>query len=449
MTDQPIEASEAAGTAVLPSSPARGPVHGAAPAAATLPAPALFQEPEPPRGTFASLRHRNFRLYAAGMLVSMVGTWMQGVAQGWLVYELSQSARTLGVVSFAAALPALIVSPWAGVLLDRVSKRGVLVVTQAAAMTFAFILAALSFTGTVQVWHIVVLAVGLGVVNSFDGPARQAFVVELVGREDLSNAIALNSMIFNSARVIGPALSGVLLAVVGASWCFLFNGLSFLAVIVALLAMQMPAVVRKVRVDKPWTQLTDGLRYVRERPDLTALLLQALVFSVFGISYSTILPAFAARNLGLPASGFAMLSAVAGLGAVSAAALVARYGERMPRGLWLTVVALIFPMLLAVFAWTTTLWTALPVIFLMGVGFISQFVLINVLLQARVDDTMRGRVLSLYTLTFFGFAPFGNLALGALAEHWSISIALTLTALVTLVLTAINLLRSPVVRRLR
>ncbi|MGL4649769.1 MAG: MFS transporter, partial [Caldilineaceae bacterium] len=420
--------------------------HTVLPVGATRGAPAAA---EPRRSTFAALRHRNFRLYAFGMLVSMAGSWMQAVAQGWLVYELSRSERTLGVVAFAAAIPALIISPWAGVLLDRVSKRSVLLVTQVAAMCFALVLATLAFTGAVQVWHIVALAVGLGVVNAFDGPARQAFVVEMVGREDLSNAIALNSMIFNGARVIGPALSGILLALVGAAWCFLINGLSFLAVIAALLAMNVPPYVRTVRVDTPWTQLKAGLIYVRRRSDLTGLLTQAFIFSVFGISYSTILPAYASENLGVGAGGFALLSAVAGLGAVTAAYGVARFGDRAPRGIWLTTVALIFPVLLALFAWANSLAVALPIIYFMGVGFLSQFVLINVLIQGRVDDAMRGRVLSLYTLTFFGFAPFGNLALGAAAEHWSISIALTLAATITLGLTAVNLLRSPAVRTLR
>jgi MFS family permease len=315
-------------------------------------------------------------------------------------------------------------------------------------MACALVLAALVFAGTVQVWHIVAVAVALGVVNAFDGPARQAFVVEMVGREDLTNAIALNSMIFNGARVIGPALGGLLLVAVGAAWCFLLNGLSFLAVIAALLAMQVPRWVRTVRVDTPWTQLKAGLRYVQHHGDLSALLWQALIFSVFGISYATVLPAYASKNLGVGAGGFALLSAAAGLGAVTAAFSVARWGDSTARGKWLTIVALVFPLLLVLFAWAGSLATALPIIYLMGIGFLAQFLLINVLIQARVDDEMRGRVLSLYTLTFFGFAPFGNLALGALSEQWGISLALTLAALLTLVLTAFNLLRSRAVRSL-
>jgi len=399
--------------------------------------------------TFAALRHRNFRLYTIGMLVSMAGSWMQMVAQGWLVYQLSQSERILGFVAFASALPALLISPWAGVFVDRVSRRAVLVTTQTAAMISALILATLTFTNTVQIWHVIALSFVLGVISAFDGPSRQAFVVEMVGRDDLSNAIAINSMILNGARVIGPALGGILLAAIGAAWCFLFNGLSFIAVILALLAMQVPSHVRTVRVDTPWTQLKDGLRYVRQHPDLAGLLLQALIFSVFGISYSTILPAYASDNLGVGAGGFGLLSTVTGLGAVTSAIFIARYGESARRGLWLTIVALLFPFFLILFAWSTHLVPALVTIYVMGIGFLSQFVLINTLLQTRVDDAMRGRVMSLYTLTFLGFAPFGNLAIGALSEAWSISTALTISAIVTLILTAVNLLRSAAVHSLR
>ena len=184
--------------------------------------------------TFAALRHRNFQLYFGGQLISNAGTWMQVIAQGWLVYQLTHSDLALGIVGFAAAVPALIVSPWGGVVVDRVPNRTLLIITQASAMLLAFLLAALSFANVVQEWHIILLAGGIGLVNAFDGPGRQAFVVEMVGRDDLPNAIALNSLMVNSARVIGPALGGILLAVVGAAWCFTINGISFLAVIIGL-----------------------------------------------------------------------------------------------------------------------------------------------------------------------------------------------------------------------
>lgn len=406
-------------------------------------------QPKTRKSTFAALRHRNFQLYAIGMLVSMAGTWMQSVAQGWLVYELTDSEQMLGLVAFAAAIPALLISPWAGVILDRTSKRAVLVVTQTMAMVFALSLAALTFAGRVQVWQIVAMAVGLGVVNAFDGPARQAFVVEMVGKEDLPNAIAVNSLIFNGARVVGPALGGLLLALFGAAWCFLLNGFSYIAVIAALLAMRLAPFVRRVFVDTPWSDLKNGLAYVRRQPEIRTLLIQALIFCVFGISYSAVLPAYVDRNLHVGAGMYGVLMAMIGLGAVTAGLLIARHTERLPRGGVLIAVALVFPPILFLFAWTTSLYGAMFLGYLLGVGFITQFVLLNTLLQTRVEHEMRGRVLSLYTLTLFGFGPFGSLAAGALSEQWGLSITLSVSAAVTLLLSAYNLLRTPDIRRLR
>ena len=250
--------------------------------------------------TFRSLQHRNFQLYFVGQLISVAGTWMQVVAQAWLVYELSHSELMLGIVGFAAAIPSLLISPWGGVVVDRVNKRNLLVITQASAMVLAFILAALTFAGVVQVWEIVLLAAIMGVVNAFDGPARQAFVVEMVGREDLPNAIAINSMMFNGARVVGPALGGLLLATVGTAWCFFINGVSFLAVIVCLLLMRLTPRTRILEIGSPWTDLKHGLRYVLLHREIFALLMLALIFSVFGISYNTILPAFVDQVHGWP-----------------------------------------------------------------------------------------------------------------------------------------------------
>lgn len=402
-----------------------------------------------PAGTFAALRHRNFRLYALGMLVSVAGTWMQSIAQGWLVYELSHSARTLGLVAFAGAIPALLLSPWAGVIADRWNKRTILLTTQIGAMTSALTLAVLAFTGHVQIWHIMVLATLIGAINAIDQPARQAFVVEMVGREDLPNAIALNSMIMNGARIIGPATGGLLLAAVGAAWCFFLNGLSFLAVIGALLAMTITPHEKRVRLETPWSELRSGLTYIVHEKRLAALLLQATIFSVFGIVYGSVLPAYVDQVLHVGASAYGFINAAQGLGAVTAAYMLARWGESMPRGKLLVTLALLFPFFLAAFAWSSSLAMSLGLVFVMGIGFLGQFTLINTLLQTLVDDTMRGRVMSLYTLTFSGLAPFGNLAAGSIADMWGMSATLTLTAFITLILSAANLLRPTGVRELR
>src|SRR5512147_1014070 len=227
------------------------------------------------------MRHRNFQLYFGGQLISNIGTWMQIIAQGWVVYQIGHSEMTLGLVAFASAIPILLISPWGGVIVDRMSRRTLLMMTQSGAMILAFILAALTFTGAIQEWHVVVLAALLGVVNSFDAPARQAFVPEMVGKQDLPNAIALTSMMFNSARVIGPAVAGLVLAAVGAAWCFTINGISFLAVLVSLWLMKIPARMKTEHTVSPLEQLVGGLKYTAGRREIRALILLSLVFSIF------------------------------------------------------------------------------------------------------------------------------------------------------------------------
>ncbi len=398
--------------------------------------------------TFRSLQHRNFRLYFTGQIISVAGTWMQSVAQAWLVYQLSHSELMLGVVGFAAAIPALIISPWAGVVVDRVNKRNLLVITQASAMVLAFILAFLTFTGLVQVWQIVVMAALLGVINAFDGPGRQAFVVEMVGREDLPNAIAVNSMMFNGARIIGPALGGVLLATVGTAWCFFLNGVSFLAVIVCLLLMRLTPRTQVLEVGSPWSDLKHGLRYVLLHRNIFALLMLALIFSVFGISYNTVLPAFVDQILLGGASGYGLLNAFIGVGAVIGAYLMARYGDCGQRGRWLVWMILLFPFMLVLFAFNTQFAVALGLAVGLGVGFMLVFTSINTLLQTNVDDKMRGRVMGLYTLTFFGFAPFGNLAMGQLAERWGMSVVITLSAACSFIFAALVIALVPQLKKM-
>lgn len=399
-------------------------------------------------GTFKALRHRNFQLYVGGQLVSLAGTWMQSIAQGWLVYQISGSEAMLGVVGFAGAIPAVLISPWAGVVIDRVDRRKLLVATQVASMLLAFVLAALTFSGLVQVWQVVLLAVCLGAVNSFDSPARQAFVVEMVGRDDLPNAIALNSMTFNAGRIIGPAFGGLLLATVGSAWCFAINGLSFLAVIVSLLAMRLTPTPRRPETASPWQQLKSGVLYAGRHPELRALLLLALFFSTFGISYMTVLPAFADRVLHGGATGFGLLTSMAGLGAVTGAFIVATYGDRGYRGRILFTAAMLFPAVLALFALNSNFLVSLFLAYLLGVGFMFQFTLLNTLLQTRVEDSMRGRVMSLYTLTLFGFSPFGNLLVGALSESIGLNQALLLMAAITLLSAIVIFWRTPQLRRL-
>lgn len=398
--------------------------------------------------TFSALRHRNFQLYVAGQLLSTMGTWMQIIAQGWLVYQLSQSELILGIVGFASAIPALLITPWGGVVVDSVSRRKLMVITQSCAMLLALILAALTFSGLVQVWHVIVLSVFLGVVNAFDGPARQAFVVDMVGREDLPNAIAINSMTFNSARIVGPAVGGFLLATVGADWCFLINGVSFLAVIAGLLAMRVPPFQPQSKKVAPWQQLRSGVVYAARIDEVAALLLLSLNLSLFGITYSTVLPAFVDQILNQGPAAFGAINMASGIGAVTTAILIARHGDGGQRGVWLTRISLAYPLVLLAFALNSVYPVALGLSVLIGVGFMGQFTLINTLLQTHIDDQMRGRVMSLYTLTFFGMTPFGNLAIGALSEVWGLDRTLALSASITLVFAAIILYKKPCVRQL-
>lgn len=398
--------------------------------------------------TFSALRHRNYRLFLFGQFISLAGTWMQTIAQGWLVYEISGSEMALGLVGFASAIPALLISPMAGVITDRVSRRSLLVATQSGAMMLALILATLTFLGVVQVWHVILLAVGLGVVNSFDGPARQAFVVEMVGRDDLPNAIALNSMTFNSGRIIGPAIGGLVLVLVGAAWCFLLNGLTFIAVILSLLMMKLPPPKPVTTNLSPWKQMQSALIYLGHQPNLKGLLLMALAFSLFGISYSTVLPAFIDKVLQQGAGAFGAINAMSGIGAVTGAFLVAKWGDTGRRGRWLSWASMGFPLVLTLFALNRFYPFALLLAVLLGVGFMLTYTLINTLLQTQLVDEMRGRVLSLYTLTFFGFTPFGNLMIGSLSEWIGLSQALVLSAALSFVTVGSVLWRIPSVRKL-
>lgn len=397
--------------------------------------------------TFAALRHRNFALYFVGQLISAIGTWMQIIAEGWLVYQLSRSELMLGLVGFCAAIPALFLSPWGGVVIDRVSKRNLLVITQTGSMLLAFTLSALILTGNVQIWHVLVLATLLGVIQAFDAPARQAFTVEMVEREDLANAVALNAMVFNGARFVGPAVGGILLALVGAGWCYLINGFSFLAVIACLLLMQVPKFEKPRIAESSWQQLRSGASYVKHHQEILGIILLALSLCIFGVSFVSVMPAYVDKVLHAGESAYGNLTAAQGLGALMGAIILATYGDRIPRGKALAIANFGFPIVLFALAFTTWYPLALVWMFLLGVTFLMQFNNMNVLIQLRVDDAIRGRVMSLYTLTFFGVSPFGNLLTGWLSEYSGLSVALGLCAALTFVCVSLIHSRVPQIRQ--
>lgn len=366
--------------------------------------------------TFRALRHRNFRLFWTGQLVSLVGTWMQSIAQGWLVLRLTDSAWLLGLVSAAGSLPILFLSLPGGVAADRVDKRRLLLVTQATSMALALTLALLTATGWVRVWHIMVLAFGLGVVNAFDVPGRQSFVIELVGPDDLLNAIALNSSIFNGARIAGPALAGILIGLVGEAGCFLFNCLSYLAVLASLLLMELPPRNPPLTAESAWTRLVEGLRYLVAEPIL--LVLEGLIglYSVFALSYVVLMPIFARDILRTDSRGFGLLMAATGVGALAGALTLASLGDFRRRGRLVMAGALALPAFLLAFSFSRSFHLSLALLVGAGWAMITHAATTNTLIQARVPDRLRGRVMSVYALMFLGMSPLGALQAGAVAN---------------------------------
>src|SRR5579864_822331 len=291
----------------------------------TSPAGQAMPAPPPSRLQLAmrSLRHRNFRLFFSGQLISLIGTWMQNIAQAWLVYRLTGSSLLLGIVGFASQIPVFILAPIGGAVADRHNRHRIVIGTQTASMVLAFILAALTLGGVVQVWHIMVLAALLGVVNAFDIPARQAFIVEMVGKEDLMNAIALNSSMFNGARIIGPAIAGILVASIGEGWCFFANGVSYVAVIVGLLMMRVQRPARRASAASPWAHIIEGFRFVRGTAPIRALLLLLGLVSLVAMPYTILMPIFADKILHGGARGLGVLMGATGLGALVGALLIA------------------------------------------------------------------------------------------------------------------------------
>ncbi len=399
--------------------------------------------------TFAALRHPNYRLFFVGQLVSLIGTWMQNVAQAWLVYALTDSPFYLGVVSFASSIPSLSLSLGAGVVIDRVPKRALLIVTQSAAMLLAFILAADVFLGWVQPWHIIILSFLLGAVNAFDAPTRQSFVVEMVSdRSDLPNAIALNSAIFQMARIIGPTLAGIALALVGAGWCFLLNGVSFIAVIAGLWAMQLNPVVHIARGVSVIEQLREGVAYIWHTETVRTLIAVVAVSNLFAFGYAALMPAFAEGVLNTGPEGLGLLSASVGVGALVGALIVASLGSFRQRGMLLTFGNLFFPTMVLLFSMSTSLPLSMAILAGAGLGFIIQNATANTLIQNTVPDALRGRVMSIYMLVFQGFYPLGALLAGFIAQTFTIPLGAAFGGAVALTYGLFLFWRAPFVRRL-
>lgn len=363
-----------------------------------------------------ALRYRNYRLFFIGQGLSLIGTWMQQVAMSWLVYRLTGSALLLGVIGFVSQVPAFLVSPFSGVLADRWDRRNMLLITQSLSMVQAFILSAFVLTGTIQVWEIILLSALLGIVNSFDIPFRQSFVVDMVeGKEDLSNAIALNSSMFHGARLIGPSLAGLLIAVVGEGVCFLVNGISYLAVIASLAAMKLTPKQPSSRKRHILHELHEGITYAFTFPPIRALLMIIGLVSLLGMPYVVLMPVFAKVILKGGPHTFGFLMTAAGLGSFTAAIYLASRKSVLGLGRIIPASLGIFGVSIAVFAFSHLVWLSLILLVFAGFGVMLQIASSNTILQTIVDDDKRGRIMSLYTMAFMGMAPFGSLLAGALA----------------------------------
>jgi MFS family permease len=366
--------------------------------------------------TLRAMRHRNFQLFFSGQLISLVGTWMDTVAEAWLIYRLTGSSLLLGTVAFCSQIPVFLMAPIGGFVADKFNRRDLIVVTQSLSMVLAGTLAFLTLTHKVQVWHVMLLAALLGVVNAFDIPGRQAFIVEMVGKEDLMNAIALNSSMFNGARIIGPAVAGVLVAKIGEGWCFAANSASYIAVITGLLLMR----VQRRRITKSGTALqnvAEGFGFVRKTAPIRALLMLLALVSVMGMPYAVLMPIFADRILHGGARGLGILMGASGVGALIGALSLAAKNGLKGLGQWVALASGGFGVSLILFSISRSFWLSAALLVPVGYCMMTQMASSNTLIQAMVPDRLRGRVMAVYSMGFMGMAPIGALLAGVAAQH--------------------------------
>jgi MFS family permease len=362
-----------------------------------------------------ALHSRNYRLFVVGQLISLVGTWMQSVAQSWLIYRLTGSAALLGLIGFAGQIPIFVLAPLGGLLADRLNRHRVLIATQSIMMVLAFALAAVTLGGIVREWHIFVLASLLGVVNAFDIPTRQAFLAETVSRDDIGNAIALNSSMLNGARIVGPAIAGIIVAAFGEGWCFLLNAISYLAVIGALLMMHVDQVPHPGAHVSAWESIIEGFVYSWKTRPVRALLLLLGLVSLMGMPYSVLMPVIASSVLGGGPNAYGLLLAASGVGALAGAALLTLRKSVRGLGRWVAVSAVSFGLALIAFSFSRVLWISTALLIPAGFFMMVEMAASNTLIQSMIPNRLRGRVMSVYSMMFMGMAPMGALVAGALA----------------------------------
>jgi MFS family permease len=406
-----------------------------------------------PRGAILAtigraLRHRNYRLFFVGQGISLVGTWITKVATSWLVYRLTGSALLLGTVAFAGQIPTFVLAPLAGVLVDRWDRHRVLVVTQALAMIQSALLAAFALSGTITVPILLVLSVLQGLINAFEMPARQSFVVEMIeAREDLPNAIALNSSLVNGARLLGPSIAGVLIAAFGEGWCFAVDAVSYLAVLASLLAMRVERRTRSRQPARVLVELREGFRYVANFAPIRAILLLLALVSLVGIPYVALMPIFAGVVLHGGPHTLGVLMGASGLGAVTGALWLASRQSVLGLGRVLVIASLAFGAGLIGFSLSRTMWLSVPFMVVTGAGMMVQMAVSNTLVQTLVDEDKRGRVMSFYAMAFFGMTPFGSLMAGWLGDRIGAPRTVLVGGLLTLLAAAAFARRLPALRQ--
>lgn len=367
---------------------------------------------------FGALSHRNFRLFFVGQGISLIGTWMQNVGEGWLILTLTNSPFYVGLTAALSSLGVLLFSLYAGVIADRTDKRRFIIYMQIAFMLEAFTVAILVWTQVVAVWQVLLLATLLGIASAFDIPMRQSFVVEMVGKDDLMNAIALNSSLFNAARVVGPAIAGFLIGAVGIAWCYFLNGLSYIAVIAGLLMMRLPRATSPPKTTSAWMGFREALTYIRSERRMRVLIVLTAILSVFGFPYIAMMPVFARDVLRSGATGYGALTSSIGIGAVIGALAIALRSSRIRnRGRLMLAGGTAFGVLLILFSASRVLALSMVLLALAGCAMIVNNSLMNTLLQTSAPDHLRGRIMGFYSFVFVGMAPFGAFLFGVVAEH--------------------------------
>ncbi len=394
-----------------------------------------FAKPSSALALFVVFRHRNYRLFFTGQLVSLMGTWMQSVAQAWLVYSLTHSPFLLGLTTFASQVTVFFIAPFGGMVADRVDRRRMLLLTQSLAMVQAALLAGLTLAGMVQVWEIIALAFGLGLINAFDVPTRQAMTLDMVVREDLRHAIALNSIMFNLARIIGPSLAGAVIAMVGEGACFALNAVSFAAVLTSLILMNLPSRPSIERA-AALREIAEGYRFSLASPQIRTSLMLVAISSCFGAAYMSLMPAFARDLLHGDATSYGTLMAGAGVGALFGA-----YGISRIREHWLTMVPVVatacFGLGLIAFSHSHMMWLSVILLLPTAASLMLLGGTTNTIIQTMAGEHFRGRVISHYTQSFMGMMPWGSLLLGWLAMHFGVTDAVTFGGLVVIASAAL------------